>query len=267
MLRTEKVSSGAGRASPRRPGLPHATPRTRGRVPAMIRAPCRAAPQAIPPVSLCLKRRRVKSRGVAWDTTGWGHTTRGAHGERVACPAAWVVRHAREGRPTQRPEGSRWWTWGSAPPGSGPQRWRSRCSRRRRASTPLASDPRRGPAGSFSGDSGIAAGLVGSLRGDGARQRLPVWELSVALERGRGDVTPAGVGPQIRSRGPRRRVGCRARGCARRPVCPGPAGATAGCVASRPVGRQRGANTAEHAGLELPHHLADILQLSRARAM
>jgi hypothetical protein len=36
-------------------------------------------------------------------------------------------------------------------------------------------------------------------------------------------------------------------------------------VVSRPVGCQRGANTAEHAGLELPHHLADILQLSRAR--
>ena len=32
-----------------------------------------------------------------------------------------------------------------------------------------------------------------------------------------------------------------------------------------PPGRERGANTAEHAGLELPHHLADILQLSRAR--
>jgi hypothetical protein len=36
-------------------------------------------------------------------------------------------------------------------------------------------------------------------------------------------------------------------------------------VVSRPVGRQRGANTAERIGLELSHQLADILQLSRAR--
>ena len=53
-------------------------PRTRWRVPNMIRAYRRAATQAIPPASLCRKRRRVKSRGVAWDTTGWGHTNRGA---------------------------------------------------------------------------------------------------------------------------------------------------------------------------------------------
>ena len=58
----------------------------------------------------------------------------------------------------------------------------------------LASDPRRGPAGGLSGGRGAPAGLVGSLRRDRARPGLPVWELSVALGRGRNDVTPAVVG-------------------------------------------------------------------------
>jgi len=206
----------AAQASPTR------HPRTRGCVPHRIRAPCRAATQAIPPASLCLKRCRVKSRGVAWDTTGWGRTNRGAHGERVACPAAWVVRHAREGRPTQRPEGSQWRTWGSAPPGSGPQRWRrSRCSRRQRASTPSASGPHREPAGSLSSDC--------------ARQSLPLWEFSGALGRGRGDGTPAAVWRQGRSRGPLWRVGCCSRGGALRTFCTGYAGSTAGAAGSRPA--------------------------------
>ena len=46
----------------------------------------------------------------------------------------------------------------------------------------------------YRGGGGGSAGLVGSLRGDRARPGLPVWELSVALGRGRGDLTPAVVG-------------------------------------------------------------------------
>jgi hypothetical protein len=61
-------------------------PRTRGRVPNRTRAPCRAATPAIPPASLCLTRRRVKSRGVAWYTTGWGHTNGDEPGERGGPP-------------------------------------------------------------------------------------------------------------------------------------------------------------------------------------
>ena len=71
---------------------------------------------------------------------------------------------------------------------------------------PLASDPQCGPAGGLSCGRGAAAGLVGSLRRDCARPGLPVWELSVVLGRGRGDVTPAVVGPQAWSSGPLRRV-------------------------------------------------------------
>jgi hypothetical protein len=69
---------------------PHAPPRTRWRVPNMIRAPCRAATQAIPPASLCLKRRRVKIRGVAWYTMGWRHTNGGEPGERGGPPSRMV---------------------------------------------------------------------------------------------------------------------------------------------------------------------------------
>src|SRR5262249_50417615 len=131
---------------------------------------------------------------------------------------------------------------------------------------PRVSRQHREPAGPVSGGRrGARAGAVGSLRRDRTSAGLPVWELSVALGQGRDDVTPASVWRQVHSRGPLRRVGCRARGGARRPVCPGLPGATAWFVVSRPVGRQRRANAAEHAGLELPHHLADILQLSRAR--
>ena len=87
---------------------PARSTRARWRVPSMSRAPRRAATQAVPPASLRRRRRRVKTRGVAWYTTGWGHTTGGEHGYQVARPALLWVRHARAGRPTQRPEGSRW---------------------------------------------------------------------------------------------------------------------------------------------------------------
>jgi hypothetical protein len=65
----------------------------------------------------------------------------------------------------------------------------------------LASHPRRGPAGGLSCGRGAPAGLVGSLRRDCARLGLPVWELSVTLGRGRGDVTSAVVGPLRRMGG------------------------------------------------------------------
>jgi len=38
-------------------------------------------------------------------------------------------------------------------------------------------------------------------------------------------------------------------------------------LAIGPPGRQRRADAAEHGGLELPHQLADILHLARARAV
>jgi hypothetical protein len=60
-----------------------------------------------------------------------------------------------------------------------------------------------------------------------------MWELSVALGRGRGDVTPAVVGLQA--------------------------------LAIGLPGRQRHADATERGRLELPHQLADILQVSRAR--
>jgi len=54
---------------------------------------------------------------------------------------------------------------------------------------PLVSGARCGPVGHVSGGRrSTRARAVGSLRGDCARQRLPVWELSVALGRGRGDM-------------------------------------------------------------------------------
>ena len=65
-------------------------PRTRWRVPSMIRAPRRAATQAVPPASLCLKRRRVKTCGVAWYTRWWWHTNGGEHRDRGDSPSRMV---------------------------------------------------------------------------------------------------------------------------------------------------------------------------------
>jgi hypothetical protein len=81
----------------------------------------------------------------------------------------------------------------------------------------------------YRGGGGSPAGLVGSLRRDRACPRLPVWELSVALGRGRGDVTPTLIRLQALT------IGL--------------------------PGRQHRADATEHGRLELPHQLADVLHL------
>ena len=134
---------------------------------------------------------------------------------------------------------------GSAPPVSGQAAQAPRCSHRSATQTQLAASGR---------PPGTAAGVVGSLRGDCTRQSLPMWELSVMLGRGRGDMNPAWSGLRY---GPVGRGG--AWDVAREEAPAGPVSwayrSDGWVVVSRSVGRQRGAHTAEHAGLELPHHL------------
>ena len=152
----------------------------------------------MPPASLCLKRRRVKSRGWRGTPRVGGTPTEMSLASGVACPAAWVVKHASVGRPTQMPEdlggGLGLCAACQRAGGGGGMPLLAATAGQQTLWRPLGRLRDRCWPG------GIAAWRLHP------RQSLPMWG-SVALGRGRGDMNPCLVGPQIRSSGPRRRGG------------------------------------------------------------
>ena len=88
---------------------PRDTPDARA-CPHRTRAPCRAATQAMPPASLCLKRRRVKSRG--WRGTPRVGGTPTEPGERGGLPRRMGGKTCQRWKANTDARGSRWRTWG-----------------------------------------------------------------------------------------------------------------------------------------------------------
>jgi hypothetical protein len=165
----------------------------------------------------------------------------------VARPAAGLVGHAREGRPTKMPEGL----------GGGHRPLRRLAAGRRGGGAPrahrhggpahaLAPEPRRRPAGRLSGGRGAPAGLVGALGCAGARTRR---------RNACGCLAPGALSWSAAARGMVREDV---------PACPCVLGLPELRLGPRdpgPPGFQRRADATEHAGLELSHQLADILHL------